>query len=681
MVRLLKWVVILGLLAGGAWVGWKWYNAQEASEDAFGLIPPDAIYCISTTDPIKSWKDISGSRAWGHLQKNGYFASLTASANALDSLIHENDLLFELIGSRALVASAHMIAPKKYDFLFLVDLKQVAGIKFLNEYLSTFKAAGYTFRKEKYGADELIILHNPASNSNLFLSLPGTYLLASFVKKIVTSALDTRKDNKSLTKETFNKAGDELESNGLVRVYLNYAMLPKFMACYSTGANEYVNHLSTELKTSSLSLSLDDDLILAKGHTYVNDSVESYLKTLSISGKGGTEITEVAPLRTAFYLGFGFTSFADFFNNFEKNLQRDVVEYKTYRSNLKAVEDYLSISLQTEFIDWIGDEVALIELQSSGKGLDNEVALVLKAYDIEKARKDLAHIEKMVRRKTPVKFKTVDHRGYAINYLSMKGLFKVLLGKFFTRYDKPYYIILNNFVIFSNHPQTLESIIDDYLDKKTLIKSPEFRTFRKEFDDEGSVFVYLNTPVLFNTMKKLADNPTQVSMEGNKQFIVCFRHVGFQLVPETSRFRTLFAEHFVQPDPLPDPIVKKADEDPKDAVETDSVEVEENIPVTEETNPEKADAMELPYIYAQNLNMPNFTVFFPDSTVNFKVELKNGFKDGLFTEYYPNGEVKMKGHFKRDKREGVWRRFDENGKLILKRNYHEDEVKKEKVKD
>jgi hypothetical protein len=674
MLRTLKWLIILGILGAAGWFGWRWYQAQASREDALALIPADAIYAIVTSDPIKSWKDIAGTPAWGHLQKNAYFASLTASANALDSLIRENDFLFDMIGSRALVASAHMTGPKEYDFLFLVDLKEVAGIKFLNDYVTTFSAQGYSFRKEKYNDEDLVILHNPARNSHIYMSIPGSNLVISFTKKLITASLDTRKSGKSPAKETFEKAADDLESGGIVRLFLNYAMLPALMGCYS-GPNEYVNHLARELKTTSLTLSVEADLILAKGHTYVDDSVESYLKTLSISGKGSTEIAEIAPQRTSFYLGFGFSSFAEFFRNFEKNLQKDVTEYNTYRKNLKQVEDYLSINLQTEFIDWVGDEVALFELQSSGKGIDNEVALVLKAYDIEKAKRDLDHIEKMVRRKTPVKFKAVDHRGYKINYLSMKGLFKVLLGKFFARYDKPYYTVINNFVVFSNHPQTLESIVDDYLEKKTLARQQDFRDFRREFDDESSVFVYVNTLVFFSTMKSLADNKTRLAMESNKMYITCFRHIGFQLTPEAGRFRTILAERFIAPEDTPAPVIAKAKPDlSEQQAGYDSAKQEAPVLMAETKN---EDPMLLPYIYANDLNAKTFTGYFPDSTVNFKVGLKNGFKDGLFTEYYQSGETKMKGHFKKDKRDGVWRLWDESGKLILKRTYEDDEMKKE----
>jgi hypothetical protein len=483
---------------------------------------------------------------------------------------------------------------------------------------------------------------------------------------------------------TFTKPGNteevSLESDGMLQFYLNYSMLPQFMTCYAAGANEYVTRLAEALQTSNLSMNIEGDLLKATGTTYLNDSIESYLKTLAVTGKAPNEFAEIAPTRTAFCVGLGFTSFSDFFSNFEKNIQRDVSDYKMYRENLKQVESYLGFDLQENFISWIGDEVAVLEIQSSGKGLDNETALVLKADNIEKARKDLAFIEKMVRRKTPVKFKSVDHHGYTINYLSMKGLFKVLLGKFFARYDKPYYTIINNFVIFSNHPQALKSIIDDYLAKNTLSRSEEFRTFRKTFDDEGSVFIYMNTPVLFNTMKKLADSPTRVSMKQNRDYIVCFRQVGFQLIPAEGGFQTIFAEQFVPP-PARTVLAEAGVADPDstgDAIQEEA-QLTERV-VSEQPDPD-ADPMALPYIYAQNLNASSHSGFFQDSTLQFKVELKNGFKNGSFTEYHPNGEIKMKGHFKNDKRDGVWRLFDEKGKLLMRRNYEDDRVTREKTRE
>src|SRR5689334_4256282 len=144
MRTLFKWLFALLIFAGIGWVVVKWYMAQdEISVEAMTLIPADAIYCITTDNPIDTWKQVAGSKAWMHLQKNNYFAALTSSANSLDSLIRDNSLLFDMIGSRSLMVSAHMVSAKDYDFLFLVDLKEASGIKFLNEYITEFSSEGF----------------------------------------------------------------------------------------------------------------------------------------------------------------------------------------------------------------------------------------------------------------------------------------------------------------------------------------------------------------------------------------------------------------------------------------------------------------------------------------------------------------------------------------------------------
>jgi len=195
---------------------------------------------------------------------------------------------------------------------------------------------------------------------------------------------------------------------------------------------------------------------------------------------------------------------------------------------------------------------------------------------------------------------------------------------------------VNNFVIFSNHPQTLESIIDDYLDKKTLAHSDDFRSFRKEFEDESSAFIYLNTPVLFNALKKLADSPTRVSMDRNKPFIVCFRQMGFQLIPESGRFKTFIAERFDAP-VIPATVLAQVPTH-IDNPEEDSLDVELVAP-SEVDEADSKDPMALPYIYAQNLSAKEYSGYYPDSTIMYTVELKNGFKNGDFIQFYQNGEV------------------------------------------
>jgi hypothetical protein len=656
------WILVIAGLGAAAFFGYRWYREENADLSGLTLVPEHAVYVIETDSPIDSWKTISGSLQWKHLQKNQYFASLTSSINALDSMVHDNELLFELLGSRAVMVSSHMVSGSDYDFLFVVDLQEASLVSVLQQYLTNFSAKGYSLTKEMYQGEQLFLVHSRDDNSTLHLFMKGPFMAGSYDRSLVAAAIHASQGENLLNSESF-KNNLEKSDDGIARVYINYPMLPAFTAVYMTGQNEYVQKFSAALLSSQLVMTLENEAVRISGFTAINDSIESYILSLHVSGKGPTEITQIAPQRTAFYLGLGFSSFSDFLKNFEINLKTDVTEYASYQENIKKVEDYLKIDLQKNFIDWVGDEVAILELPSSGSGAHNETALIFKAHNVEAAKDNLAYIEKMVKRKTPVKFKTFDHKGYSINYLSLKGIFNLLLGKFFARYDKPYYTIINNFVIFSNTPESLKGIINDYLDKKTLARSEDFRSFRKEFEDESSAFVYMHAPALFNSIVNLANPATRVSLVENKAYVTCFRDMGLQLVPVEYGFKTAFAEQFVEPE-IPVIVVPK-------------VEHQETVSTAEEII-EEIDPMALPELYIENPNLKEYIGYFPDSTVQFKVEMNNGFKEGSYTEYHPNTETRLTGRFRRDQRHGTWKLFDEAGKLVLKREYRDGEITKER---
>ena len=55
-----------------------------------------------------------------------------------------------------------------------------------------------------------------------------------------------------------------------------------------------------------------------------------------------------------------------------------------------------------------------------------------------------------------------------------------------SKLDKPYYTIIDGHVIFSNHPQTIKNVIDDYVEENTLGKSIEYYNFSKQFEKNSS---------------------------------------------------------------------------------------------------------------------------------------------------------------------------------------------------
>ena len=255
MLKVIKWLFLLSVLAGIGWVGYRWYSQEnDISEDAWRYVPRDAVYCVTIDDPIEAWKQIAGSNTWGHLQRNTWFADLTSAANSLDSLIRDNALLFDLIGSRSLIISAHMTGFKQSDFLFLVDLKNASGITFLNDYLTSYRTGRVSVQKERFLEEDLITIRNAESNTNLYVSFPGKFLVASYNRKILMSSITAGKDTLYTAGNAIMNAVEEPGDNGLMKLYVNYEMLPAFVRTYSNEAASGIERLALTLRSTSLKL-------------------------------------------------------------------------------------------------------------------------------------------------------------------------------------------------------------------------------------------------------------------------------------------------------------------------------------------------------------------------------------------------------------------------------------------
>ncbi|HEY8402011.1 MAG TPA: DUF3352 domain-containing protein [Cytophagaceae bacterium] len=660
-------VLLLGLIGYGLYT---YYLSPSDNFRSIYLVPKDAVYIIQTSNPIQSWKKISNSKTWKHMQKQPYFAELTSSANSLDSMIQNNEQLFDILGSRSVTVSAHVYAPRKYDFLFIVDLEKASKLNFIQDYFTNLNSSEYRITSRNHNGNKIYEFYNKKDKSTLSLTFIKNLLVCSYINKLVEASIDQQNEPVIGRDLNFIEMAQQVDDDGLFTIYLQYSRLDDLMRCYLAEEDESVNSLSKSLYYTGLNVNLEkDDKLSMIGVTNINDSVSSYLKAMMLSGKGKLNAQKVIPQRTAFYMSLAVDNFQVFYDNFKQLMKEgNAKEYAEYEKNVQQIEKYLKISLQDNFIKWIGNEVAFVQSQPKGLGKENEFAVVIKSKSKKEAIDNLNFIAKQIRKKTPVKFKEFDYKGYPVNFLSVKGMFKVILGNFFKKLDKPYYTVIEEYVVFSNHPQTIKNFIDDYVNQKTLEKSEEFNDFIDNFSTASNIFIYVHPPILHDNLKGFVSNDTWVSVNKNKDYIVCFPHIGFQMNENNAMFETRFISSFRDLTPI-------AKEQPVERKEFHASVSQSLDTLIEEENTSKAVVIEPDdEIYLDDLDVKFHKEYYDDGSVKLDVDIKNGVKHGNYTEYYPNGKVRIKGKYRNDKKDGTFRFYDEKGKLIEKREYSEGEL-------
>jgi hypothetical protein len=638
------------LVGGIAYFAYLFFVSPQNSFQAIYLVPKNAVYIIETDEPIQSWKKISDSRIWKHMRTQPYFNELTNSANSLDSLIRSNENLFSMLGSRKVIVSSHVYAPRKYDHLFIVDLQKASRLEFLQQYLSNMNGDSYTVTERRHNGITISELFDRKSRQTLYLSFIKNLFVCSYTNSLLEASIDGMDRPEIGRDNNFLELKKEVSNDGLFNLYLNYPFLNGYMACFLSGQNENVKAISKALHYSALNFSLDDnDKMVMEGFTNINDSVSSYLKAMLVSGKGSLTAQEVIPDRTAYYMSLSVNEFDVFYENLMAIMRQNDPEFIENEKEIKQIENFLKISVKNNFVNWIGEEVSFVQTQPKGLGKSNEFAVVLKAKDIALAKENLDHIVKQVRKRSPIKFKEFDYKGYPVNYMEVKGFFKLVLGKFFKGLEKPYYTVINDYVIFSNHPQTVKSIIDDFVAGRTLGKNEEFNFFLSNFDKSSNVFVYGHLPVLHPALKGYLSADMWLSAEKNKNYITCFPHIGFQMVEKDELFKVNFISEFLDMDSVNQNLADK-----------------NNIQELSKGDSLNEDNDEM---YVEDLDAKKFTDTYPDGTIHMEVYIKSGLRTGIYKEYYSDGTLKIKGHYENDMKEGVFRYYDENGKLKEKKEF------------
>lgn len=629
------------------------------------LIPKDAVYFLETETPIDNWKTVSNSSLYKHLQTNQTFKEFTQSLNSVNEVFNKQEKIIDWIGNRNLIISVHMITKKKYALFYVLDLQKIAKLNLLKNHISSFTSNDYTVTKRKYHGQTITELYHKKDRNTLYISFIKNQLIVSFAHSLVEASIDQYLEPIIGRDYNFIEINKKVTQNDLFRLYINYKYIDKYWNYFSDKENNIITNLSTNLHYTGLSIDFkNEETIIAKGYSNFTENSKTYIKALHQSGTNYRYAQKIAPKRTTFYQNICFNNFKTFYTNFESILSQNKVQYLKYQNDKDKIENYLGISINEHFVSWIDSEIALINMLPYGTLKSQETALVLKTKKIDLAKEKLNFVLERIRKKTPVKFKTIHYKKHQINYLSIKGFFKLFLGNTFKAIDKPYFTYIDNFVVFSNNPNTLKGMIDDYLNKNVLSEDSDFKTFNNNFDKKSSFFTYINTSKLYKNIYQLANSSTKKSLKKNKNYIICFPQIGIQFSPNSSLFKSNLIINYQHPDKLKNKdlfnelVTVKEETIKKNSKET---------PLIIDTN--KDQLFNVGQFNLKDLNTKKHTLNYANGETHIVVNFKDGIKHGKYKEYYPNGEIKIKGKFKNGKHTGTWKAYNDNGNLIYKKKY------------
>ncbi len=725
--KIIFFLFLLVLLAAGGYFIYLKYFVKQKQIAALNAIPSNAFVIIRTDDLYKAYDNISRSQLWQYLVKTKYFADIQEDFNTIDKYIRSTSLPKNFFNNRPLLASI-VVMDGKWDMLYVVDIKQLGKASNIIEQAlynipdyKTFKTKFSPDKKHSYTIYKMVYL--PDQYQKIYISITDNLLIISMNKAIIRASLSALSRNLWKQNPIFMDLLQKENFPSLLKIYVNFRELDDFIRTFQIADDPLINELSNGLTYAVLNLNIKDNLLSLEGSVAIDTSY-GYFSGLNTLKPGQLKSYTIMSDQAAAEIALSFNDYTKFYhqllNTIKKQDPRQAYEMEKAVNILKKT---LNINIEQDIFSWIGKEIALYKLTPEYGKRAQDIVITIHTSNPILAKEKLDYLTSKINKITPLKFKEFDYKGFKISYLKINGFFKLFFGKLFNQIEKPYFTIIENFVVFSNSPITLEYVIDDYLNGYTLVNNEKFNDFMSYFSANSTLYAYINMPLLFKNMIVLAPPADKKNLLENKDLITGFSLNGLQLIAD-KQYMKIKINSVYDPDAKLDLIIKQTEKQAQiqnilqqiDSLKfkiklNDSLPTNGNITIyyPNTTQPmmqgeirngqpfglwktfypdgniktlqafdqdgKLNGIVQIFYDNKANSKLTEFYIkddkingvllqYYPSGQIKAKIEYKNGQKHGHITIYYPDGKIKVQGKYKNGQKHGRWIFYDKAGNKI-----------------
>jgi hypothetical protein len=321
-------------------------------------------------------------------------------------------------------------------------------------------------------------LYLPDSSKFYFAEKDRVLLLAS--SPDIIQALED-KNNKDAESDfiSFIQKNDRLSKNSLANLYINYKKLPFLMKSVSPYFNRgELALLSTQQGYARLSYNFSKEKVFFSGETKVENK-DSYFSLFQQLKPEKIDLDKILPDNTASYTLYSFGDFKAFTTALKgwfalKN------EDKTIGARIQAINQKYRLNLDEIFPRYTGTQAVTFQLQNKQK----LAAVRLTNGDkVEQLLLDLSD----------------DYDG-RIRLLKEPNLLYYYFGEPFKSFDRPYYLIFNNYILFAPYASSLQDFQNKYQNNELLILDPAYVEVYKQLPLNSNILLYINNKKAQNTI-------------------------------------------------------------------------------------------------------------------------------------------------------------------------------------
>jgi hypothetical protein len=378
---------------------------------------------------------------------------LAISNPSMNSLISNRDIFISFSGGKN----------KEINYLVSTQLNDAQEHPLLS---AALQSGGITVT-ESAGIMKLSL----KDSTIFYLGLKKNLVLLSAKEELVRAGLGLEAAEHSTDFIEFIKHNNKFGKNSVGNLFIDYNKIPQLIRSIIPGSlygnMAFFNHQNS---FAALNYNFSRERLFFSGTTKLN-AAANYLNLYAATAPQKNTIDNLLPDNTANFRLYAIPDYKSWHKSLKNWFKLHKEDLKVRRT-IEHTDQTYRLDPDGIFPKYFKDQLITFQLESSG----NLGAINLSNGD--KVKQLLIDI-------------SIDYNE-DIQQFKVPDLLYCYFGEPFKKFSKPYYTIIDNHMVFANHPSTLQEFLRYYKKNELLVSSPDYIDLYTQISNISSVTFYVS---------------------------------------------------------------------------------------------------------------------------------------------------------------------------------------------
>jgi hypothetical protein len=501
-----KWTILPFIIIASLIIALLYYltiRKPATPAEPLKAIPVNASVIIKVNNFKALFEKISVNNSiWNEIHVVPGFNRIDRQLRFLDSLFRFVPEAGQLLQYPPSFISAHFTGKDRISLLHVFQLPPRYHEKKIVDLISKLVVSSGTVKIRNYEGIDIheVVLLSKASVNNFSFAVYHDILMISFSTIVLEDAIRQLITGESVTslsgfEKMYATAGKNVDAN----VFINFQQFPRSLSVLvKSDFKSEVRSFKNFAGWAELDINLLPDMLLMNGFVNPSDSISSIASLLLRQVPQRIMVDEVLPASVASFLTVSVSDVEKYFTDYKAFLQ-DKSLLTSYNNTLRSLNNAYNTNFPNDFFEIMDNEITLAfdtgNPESTPAGVFFLMRIKSKAQAEEKMKAILAKIASVESKAASsfiTRYRLDADLTYEIYHLPVRKLTSKIFGSLYAVLDEHYFVVLDNYLVFSASVESIKSLIHNYVLNKTLQNDLAYKEFKNNLSPRSNLCFYCN---------------------------------------------------------------------------------------------------------------------------------------------------------------------------------------------